>query len=428
MSLIEFGKKARQDHYLMDPKVVYVNHGSYGPCPRVVYEELQRLRAEQEKNPDRWFRLLKYSLYADSVRAAADRLDCQLEQVTVVENATVGINAILKSPLPTFTRAPGGSILCTNLGYGSVLFTIEELARQRGMKIRTINIQLPIASKEALIEQFENELKKGDVDEIRLAVIDHITSATAILLPIEELTHLFHSHGIPVVVDGAHGPGQVFPRLSLSTLTCDFYIGTFHKWMYAARGCSFLFVRDLAIAEEIQPGNTSWGYRPLAVHLKLMTHFHLQFFHQGTRDDSSQLTLRKAIDFADNMLGGFDRIYQYNSMLSTEAKLLLEQRWNTLDKDLVSSDLHAPYLKMIQLPDLQDYEKTDEDALRLISDLIEHHRLVSIILCVQGELYVRIATQIYNRIEDYISLADTIDRLRKKWSDWLWLPFSSSFF
>lgn len=414
MSVIEFGEKARYDHYLMDPKVVYVNHGSYGPCPRLVYEELQRIRAEQEKNPDRWFRLLKYTLYADSVRAAAERLDCQFEQVTVVENATVGINAILKSPLPTFTRAPGGSILCTNLAYGSVLFTIEELARQRGMKIRTIDIRLPMANKEALIEQFETELKKGDADDIRLAVIDHITSATAVLLPIEELTDLLHRHGIPVVVDGAHGPGQVFPQLSLSSLACDFYIGTFHKWMYAARGCSFLFVRDPAIAKEIQPGNTSWGYRPAAGHLKLMTHFHLQFFHQGTRDDSSQLTLRKAIEFADSMLGGFERIYQYNTMLSTQAKLLLEQRWNTSGKDLVPSDMHAPYLKMIQLPDLQDYEKTDEDALRLLSDLIEHHRLVSIILCVNSELYVRIATQIYNRIEDYIFLADKIDELRKK--------------
>jgi selenocysteine lyase/cysteine desulfurase len=413
MNIIEFGKKTRHDHYLMDQDVVYVNHGSYGPCPRFVYEELQRIRLKQEENPDHWFRSLKYTLYVDCVRAAARRLDCNFEQITLIDNATVGINAILKSPLPTFTSSSGGTILCTNLAYGAVLFTIEEAAKQRGMKVRMINIQLPIDSKQAFIQQFKDELNKGDVENIRLAIIDHITSATAILFPIDELTDLFHAHGIPVLVDGAHGPGQVNPKLSLNKLSCDFYIGTFHKWMYAARGCSFLFIRDPTIANQMQPGNTSWGYRPSAVHLNLMTHFHLQFFHQGTRDESALFTLPKAIDFADSFAGGFDRIYQYNSNLSQQAKSLLEQRWNTQGKDLVPNEMHAPYLKMIQLPDLEAYKKTDDDALRLLSDLIEHRKLVSIILCVNNELYVRIATQIYNRLEDYVFLADQIDQFRK---------------
>jgi selenocysteine lyase/cysteine desulfurase len=414
MNKIEFGEKTRHDHYLMDQDVVYINHGSYGPCPRFVYEELQRIRLQQEQNPDRWFRSLKYTLYVDCVRAAAERLDCNFEQISLVDNATVGVNAILKSPLPIFTSTPGGTILCTNLAYGAVLFTIEETAKQRGMKVRMIDIQLPIESKQAFIQQFENELKKGDVKNIRLAVIDHITSASAILLPIDELTDLFHAHGIPVLVDGAHGPGQVNPHLSLNKLTCDFYIGTFHKWMYAARGCSFIFIRDPTIANQIQPGNTSWGYRPSSLELDKMTHFHLQFFHQGTRDESALLTLPKAIEFVDQLAGGFDQIYQYNSTLSQQAKLLLEQRWNTQGKDLVPDEMQAPYLKMVQLPDLQDYKKTEADALRLLNHFINHEKLVSIILCVNNELYARIATQIYNRIEDYICLADKIDRLRKK--------------
>lgn len=414
MSMIEFGEKTRRDHYLLDQSVVYANHGSYGPCPAIVYEELQRLRLEQERNPDKWFRQSKYTSYVESVRAAARRLDCNFEQITLVDNATMGINAIVKSPLPTFTSKPGGTILCTNLAYGAVLFTIEEAAKQRGMKVRMIHIRPPIADKQAFIQQFQDELDKGDVEDIRLAIIDHITSATAILFPVVELTDLFHAHGIPVVIDGAHGPGQVNPDLSLSKLKCEFYIGTFHKWLYAARGCSFLFVRDPTIANQLQPGNTSWGYRPSALQLDQMTHFHLQFFHQGTRDESALLTLPKAIEFAQSFAGGFDRIHQYNSQLSQQAKDFLEQRWNTQGRDLVPKDMHAPYLKMIQLPDLEGYEKTEEDALRLLTDLIEHHGLVTIVLCVNKALYVRIATQIYNRIEDYIFLADKIDEFRKK--------------
>lgn len=414
MNVIEFGEKTRHDHYLMNQDVTYVNHGSYGPCPRIVFEELQRIRLQQEQNPDHWFRTLKYTLYADSVRAASRRLDCNFEQITLVDNATIAMNAILKSSLPTFASKPGGTILCTNLAYGAVLFTIEETAKQRGMNVKLINIQVPVKDKQTFLQQFEDELKKSDSKDIRIAVIDHITSATAILFPIVELTDLFHSYNIPVIVDGAHGPGQVYPHLSLNKLKCDFYIGTFHKWMYAARGCSFLFVRDTTIANQIQPANTSWGYRPSLFHLELMTHFHLQFFHQGTRDESALLTLPKAIDFVDSSIGGFERLYQYNSKLSEEAKNLLEQRWNTQGKDIAPNDMHAPYLKMIQLPDLEGYGKTDEDALRLLTDLIDHHKLVAITLCVNNELYVRIATQIYNRIEDYIILADKIDEFRKK--------------
>ena len=412
MPHIEFGEQTKREHYLLDPSLAYVNHGSYGPCPRIVYEELQRLRLEQEQSPDLWFRLTKYTYYVDSVRAAARRLDCDFEQITIVDNATVGANAIIKS-LPLIKPLTGGTILCTNLNYGSVLFTIEEAARQYNWKIRTVKIKVPIKTKEEFIKQFQDELNKGDVENIRLAVIDHITSSTGILFPVDELTDLLHSYDIPVLIDGAHGPGQVAPDLSLRTLKCDYYIGTFHKWMYAARGCSFLFVRDVTVANQLQPANTSWGYRPSALQLSLMTHFHLQFFHQGTRDDSAHLTLPKAIEFADQYAGGFERIHQYNSTVSQQAKELLEQRWNTQGNDLFPTDMHAPYLKMVQLPDLAEYEKTDEDALRLIHDLIQKHKLVSIILCVNNELYVRIATQIYNRIEDYIFLADTIDKLRK---------------
>ncbi|CAF0829738.1 unnamed protein product [Rotaria sordida] len=413
MNPIEFGEKTRHDHFLMDQDVAYTNHGSYGPCPRFVYEELQRIRLEQERNPDRWFRITKYNLYVDCVRAAAYRLDCNFEQIALIDNATAGINAILKSPLPIFTSTTGGTILCTNLAYGSVLFTIEETARERNMKIRKINIQLPIESKQAFIQQFKNELNKGDIENIRLAVIDHITSTTALLFPVDELTDLLHVHGIPVVIDGAHAPGQVNPQLSLNQLKCDFYIGTFHKWMYAARGCSFLFIRDPILASQIQPSNTSWGYRPMSFQLDIMTHFHLQFFHQGTRDESSLLTIPKAIEFADLLAGGFDRIHQYNSTLSQQAKNFLEQHWNIQGKDLFPNEMQAPYLKMILLPDLAEYKKTDDDAVRLINDLIEHYKVVAIILCINNELYVRIATQIYNRIEDYIVLADIIDRIRK---------------
>jgi isopenicillin-N epimerase len=406
---IEFGEQTRHDHYLMDQDVVYINQGSYGPCPRFVYNELRDIRLQQEENPDRWFRLLKAELYTKCVRVAAHLLDCNDEQLTLVENVTSGVNAVLKS-LSIFTP-PDGTILCTNLAYGSILYTIEQAAKQQGMHLRIINIELPIESKQAVIEKFE-ELKKEDMKNIRLAVIDHITSSTSVVLPIEEITELFHAQGIPVLVDGAHAPNQVHPRLSLSKLKCDFYIGSLHKWMYAARGSSFLFVRDVTIANQIQPANTSWGYYPSSSVYDLgMSHFHLQFFHQGTRDESALFTIPKAVDFADSLAGGFERIYHYNSTLSSEAKMMLEKRWNTQGKDLAPEDMQAPYMKMIRLPDLCEYKKTNEDALRLTNDLIVHHRLVAAIIYINNELYVRISTQIYNRIEDYIFLADTIDKL-----------------
>lgn len=408
MNFIEFGEKTRTQHYLLDPKVVYVNHGSYGPCPRFVFEELRKLRLEQEMNPDLWFRITKHAYYAKSIRAASQLLNCDFDQITIVDNATVGVNAILKSNF----FPDGGTILCTSLGYGAVLFTVEETAKQRNVNVRSIEVKFPIETKENFIKLFENELKKYYRGEIRLAVIDHITSSTAMVFPIEELTELFHRHGILVLVDGAHGPGQISPLISLRDLKCDFYVGTFHKWLYGARGSSFLFVRDPSIRSAIEPANTSWGYHPTSCQLKLLTRFHLSFFHQGTRDESAHYVLPKSFEFIEKFIGGVERFQSYNSNLSRRAQDFLEKHWKTGDYKLFPKSMEAPFLKMVRLPKLKDYRETESDASRLIVDLMQQHRLVTIILCVQNELYVRIATQIFNTFEDYVFLAETIDRFR----------------
>ncbi|CAF1121939.1 unnamed protein product [Didymodactylos carnosus] len=407
--MIEFGEKTRHDHFLINKQFVYTNHGSYGPSPKYVFDELQRLRHIQEENPDLWFRSLNCELYMKNINLASKRLDCPMNNVALVENATVGINAILKSGLPF------REIWCTNLAYGAVLYTIEEATKQQKIQMKTINIKFPIISKQDFIQQFKAFLDERRSDEMCLMVLDYITSSTALLFPMEELIELFHSYNMLVLIDGAHAAGQV-PHLSLTKLNCDFFVGTFHKWCYASRGCSFLYVKNDDYLELIQPANTSWGYKINST-LTSYTHFHLQFFNQGTKDGSSLLTVEKAFEFSEQLCGGEEKIFEYNTKLSQTAKEMLIKRWNVRHDDdqlQIPQDMEAPYLKMIRLPDLNDYEKTENDALKLLNDLIKDYQLVAIILCVNNELYARISTQIYNTLKDYEYLADIIDKLRKK--------------
>ncbi|CAJ0951766.1 unnamed protein product, partial [Mesorhabditis belari] len=406
-SPIEFGGATRRDHYSFDVNVAYLNQGSYGPCPRFVQDDFLTIRKIQEGNPDLWFRKTKADLYLKALHMVADRFDCQFEQIALVENVTCGINAVLKTSLPSFQK-PGGTILYTNQGYGSVIYTIKEAAKQHQMKTHELDIKLPIQSKDSLIKLFEEEIEK--IDDLRLAVIDHISSTTAIMFPIEELTELFHRRGIPVLIDGAHAPNQVLD-LSLSKLKCEFYVGSLHKWMFTARGTAFIFVRDPNVANQIQPSITSWGYQPSLAEPQYIP-FHLQFFYQGTRDETAMFTIPKSIEFIDSICGGFERIYEYNTKLAQKTKKTLDERWQNDGKNLMPLELESPFLKMVKLPDLIAYEKSDADALRLLEDLLLKHQIVTVIVHVNGELYLRLSTQIYNEFDDYTRLADLIDTFR----------------
>ncbi|CAJ0951989.1 unnamed protein product, partial [Mesorhabditis belari] len=364
------------------------------------------MRKSREENPEDWGDRQKLERYMESIKIVAQRLDCHFEQLTLVDNVTNGVNAILKSPLPCFEK-PGGTILCTNLMDHLVSHALKAAVQQRGMQLHTVEIPLRIESKEALIDLFKTEIDK--VQDLRLALLDHITNTPAMTFPIEELIEKFHQRSVPVLIDGAHAPNQI-PNLSLTKLGCDFYVGSLHKWMFGARGTAFVFVKNQSSTNLIQPP-VSWGYVPSPSDLSKTSSFHLQFFHQGTRDETAFFTIPKAIEFIDLICGGKERIYEYNANLSQKAKEMLDERWGNEDS-LIPSSLEAPYMKMIKLPHLPGYNKSVADASRLSEILLGYHQIVVVVVCINEELFLRISTQIYNCMEDYLYLGNVIDELR----------------
>ena len=222
-----------REHWLLEDGLAFLNHGSFGACPRVVMDEQSRLRAEMERNPVR-FLWREIGDRLDAARAELARfIGADAEELAFVANATTAVNSVLRS----FELQPGDEILVTDHGYNACNNVAAECARRSGAKVITARIPLPIAGP----EQAVTAIVAAVTPRTRLVLVDHVTSPTAIVLPVAEIVRELEPRGIAVFVDGAHAPGML--PLDLRTLRPSFYTGNLHKWVCAPRGAGFIFVR-----------------------------------------------------------------------------------------------------------------------------------------------------------------------------------------
>jgi len=225
-------------------------------------------------------------------------------------------------------------------------------------------------------------------------IIDHISSPSGIVFPVERIIRELHKLGVLVLVDGAHAPGQL--PLSLEKLGADFYIGNLHKWCYAPRGCAFLWVnkkhRD--------------GMHPLVTGHNYKQDFKLQFFNQGTRDQTSYLCTNAALQFY-RRCGGMKGIQGHTTDLLDWAQQMLCHELGTSVLAIPPS-LQAPNMRVLKLPQLKGYGIRQEESERLMTDMILKHNCVTCVNFFSGELYLRISANVYNTREDYITLKDIL--------------------
>jgi isopenicillin-N epimerase len=233
----------------LDPDFLTVNHGSYGATPLVVRAEQDRWRKRMEAQPTWFFFLEVPGALREAAGALARFLSAEAEDVVFVPNATTGANAVLRS----LQLEPGDEILHASHVYNAVRNTISYVAERAGAKVAVAEIPFPRPEAAAILKNIRQAIGK----RTRIAVIDHITSPSGMVLPIEEIIQLCHAAGVPVLVDGAHGPGQV--ALDLPALGADWYVGTCHKWLCAPKGCGFLYARSDRRAE-LHPVTISHGY------------------------------------------------------------------------------------------------------------------------------------------------------------------------
>ena len=271
--------EALREEFLLDSGVAFLNHGSFGACPRPVFERYQAYQRELEGEPVDFLDRRLPELLAPARAELARYVNAPPADLAFVTNATTGVNLAARS-LPL---GPGDEILATDLEYGACDLAWEWIARRTGASYVRAPIPLPLASPAALVET----LFAHATERTRVLSLSHITSSTALVLPVAEIVARARELGLVTVVDGAHAPAHV--PVDIEALGANFYAGNAHKWLCGPKGAGFLHVRP-EFQENVDAAIVSWGYAA-------GNGFQERIEMQGTRDPAAWLAVPDAIAF-----------------------------------------------------------------------------------------------------------------------------------
>lgn len=360
-----------RSEWRLDPDFLTVNHGSFGATPLCVRAEQDAWRDRMEAQPTRFMSQLPALL-----RAAADRLGTFLcaegRDIAFTDNATTGCNAVLRS----LKLAPGDEILVLSHVYGAVRNTVRFVTERSGASVTEAIVPFPDFSDDGVVAAVAAAL----TPRTRLAAIDHIASHSALVMPAARIVAACHAAGVPVLIDGAHAPGQI--DLDLTAISADFYAGNCHKWLSAPKGSAFLWV-----APARQP-----ALHPTVISHGLGGGFLAEFDWTGTRDPSAALSVPAALDFHERLGGAALRAR--NIALAAEGAVLVARRLNT---EAVAT---SGSMGLVRLP--WDGSPLDLRARLLAAgtDAPVH--------AIGGANWLRLSAFAYNELDDYARLADLV--------------------
>lgn len=380
-------------HWMLDPECTYLNHGTVGATPRRVIEKQQALREEMERQPSRfvlrelagefpapWRRV---SRIREAVESVAGFVGSRPDDVVFVPNVTAGVNAVLGSvPL-----AAGDEVVITDLAYGAVTLAAQAVCARSGALLCTAHIDYPVRSAAQVVDAIARSL----TPRTKLAIVDHVTAQTALVLPVADIAAACHARGVAVLVDGAHAPGA--RHLDIASLGVDWYAANLHKWAHAPRGCGILWAAPERQAQLHAP-IISWGRD---------RGFRHEFEHTATLDPTGYLAAPEGIALLREW--DFDACVRYMHDLAWEAGRILTARWATefeIPRDMVGS--------MITVPLPAAAGSSDEDASQLRLALLVEDRIELQLHAWRGRLWARVSAQIYNERGDVERLADAVAR------------------
>ncbi len=276
-----------KDLFLLEPEIVFLNHGSFGAIPRPVFEEYQEWQLRLERQPVRFILSELHQHLSEAREVLANYLNAKPQELVFIPNATHGVNIIARS----IALQPGDEVLTSDHEYGACDNAWEYVCRLTGARYVRQPLPLPAGSSQEILER----LWRGVTANTRMITLSHITSPTAIRLPVEALCLRAKEAGILTFIDGAHAPGQI--QLNLEALGADFYTGNCHKWMMAPKGSAFLYSR-LDRQELIEPLVVSWGWGDNST-LNYGSRYLDLLQWTGTHDPSAALTVPAAIHFQE---------------------------------------------------------------------------------------------------------------------------------
>lgn len=384
-----------RSRWSLDPEVVFLNHGSYGACPSVVLAAQDEVRADLERQPVLFFRRLKDRL-DEARRAVAAFVGAQPDDLVFVRNATSGVNAVLGS----LELRAGDELLTTDHVYGACRNAMEHVARKAGARVVVAPVPFPIAGPEVVVERVLERVTPRTV----FALLDHITSPTGLVFPIEDLARELSARGVLVMVDGAHGPGQVDLDLDrLGELGVAWYAANFHKWTCAPKGSGCLWVRR-DHHEGLHPAIISHGYRARPGHNRL----HEEFDWCGTDDPSPWLVTPNAIAEVGAMHeGGWRAIVADHHRLVLAARALLCE---ALSLEPAAPESMLGSLATVPLPGPFGGTAFDSDPLQ--EELWRRFRIeVPVFGLPAGGRAIRVSAHRYNELADYDRLSAALREL-----------------
>ena len=361
--------------WLIRPDTTYLNHGSFGPPSQFVKQKRRQWIDELDSQPmDFYCRKLEPELLKtrdDLARfVGTDALN-----LVLVENATFGMNVVADS----FPLESGDEVLASNHEYGAVERIWKRRCERTGANWVSVDLPEKIESKEQVIQCLLN----ATTQRTRIFILSHITSVTALVMPVREIVAAFHERGIAVVIDGPHAPAQI--DLDIASIDCDFYTASCHKWLSATLGSGFLFVHP-KWQDQVTPQLKSWG-RLLPA---MPEHWSEEFTWSGTRDPSAYLSISDAIDYMENHVG-LDVFRDRTRFLATKCENTLCNEFQTTPIADRSSGWYAS-MAHIPLPEGHDFET-------LQKTLWEEYKIEAPVSHFQNKWYIRVSS-IYTTIKN----------------------------
>jgi isopenicillin-N epimerase len=385
-------------HWTLDPGTIFLNHGSFGACPKQVLEYQHRLRARIERQPVQFFVRDLEPLLDEARAELATFLGADAQDLVWVPNATAAVNAVLRS----LELRPDDELLTTDHEYNACRNVMDFVAERSGARVVVAHVPFPLDSPEQVVDAVLDRA----TPRTRLALLDHVTSQTGLVLPIERLVHELAEREVETLVDGAHAPGML--PLDVSAVGASYYTGNCHKWICAPKGAAFLYVRRDR-QPEVRPIAISHGAnspRPDR------SRYLIEFDWVGTDDPTAFLSVPEAIRFVGSLLpGGWPAVRQQNRELTLYGRRAV---CDALGVALPCPDEMIGSLASIPLPPGSSAAPASPlYADPLQQELLDRWKIEAPLIPwpAPPRRLIRISAQLYNGPEQYDSLATALAEL-----------------
>jgi isopenicillin-N epimerase len=374
------------DQFLLRPGIAFFNHGSFGACPRPVFEVFQNRQRELESQPVEFLGRRIRGLLAEARARLAAYVGAQADHLVFVPNATYGVNIVARS----LDLRPGDEVLSTDHEYGAADRAWRFNCEQRGVRYINQPIALPVANATAIVDQ----LWAGVTERTRVIFLSHITSPTALIFPVDQVCRRARAAGIMTVIDGAHAPGQI--DLALEALGVDFYSGNCHKWLCAPKGAGFLYARP-EHQSLLQPLVVSWGWRSDNPGVSPFLDY---FEWPGTHDPAAYLSVPAAIDFQAEHHWPAVRAACHRLLLDTSRRIA-----ELTGLPPISPDTEDWWVQMRTLP----LPPCDVETVK--ARLWDEYQIEVPFVTWNGQQFIRVSIQAYNSPNDIDRLVEGLKQI-----------------